>query len=250
MYTIPHLERGKQKWGKSNYYPKWPYVCPWLKKCLEKCCQLCQPYWSSHVVAGSDKIFGFTMDTFKYTRKSLINRNEFGEVWYQTKEDIVNLFSTNLLTVAGEATAKSCTSNNIQMKGLTKWQIDLSQDWTLTSQTSGQAEEATAKSFTSNNMWVKGLTNWHKPGLNAPTTTNLLTVAGEATAKSCTSNNMWMNGVNLILSEFAKHNILLSSSTVFMFSIQRASTGPSHTIHWWSSVVSWKGLIVNTESLS
>jgi len=68
----------------------------------------------------------------------------------------------------------------------------------------------------------------------------LLTVAGEATAKSCTSNNMWMYGVNLILSELAKHNILLSSNTVFMFSIHRASTGPSQITHWWSVDVSWK----------
>ena len=45
---------------------------------------------------------------------------------------------------------------------------------------------------------------------------------------------------NLIRSELAKHNILLSSNTVFMFSIHKASTGPSHTIHLWSSVVSWR----------
>lgn len=46
--------------------------------------------------------------------------------------------------------------------------------------------------------------------------------------------------MNLILSEFARHNILLSSSTVFIFSIQTASTGPSQTIHWWSCVVNYK----------
>ena len=68
-------------------------------------------------------------------------------------------------------------------------------------------------------------------------TTDLLTVAGEATARSCTSKSMWMKGVNLMRSLLARHSILLSSSTVFMFSIHRASTGPSQMIHWWSSVV-------------
>ena len=68
--------------------------------------------------------------------------------------------------------------------------------------------------------------------------TYLLTVAGEATARSCTSNNMCMVELSLILSELARHNILLSSNTVFMFSIHSESTGPSHTTHLWSSVVS------------
>ena len=68
---------------------------------------------------------------------------------------------------------------------------------------------------------------------------HLLTVAGEATARSWTSNNMCMVLLSLILSLLAKQSILLSSKTVFMFSIHRASTGPSHTIHLWSSVVSW-----------
>ena len=67
---------------------------------------------------------------------------------------------------------------------------------------------------------------------------HLLTVAGEATARSWTSNNMCMVLFNLILSLLARQSILLSSKTVFMFSIHRASTGPSHTIHLWSSVVS------------
>lgn len=65
-----------------------------------------------------------------------------------------------------------------------------------------------------------------------------LTVAGEATARSCTSNNICMVLLSLILSLLAKQSILLSSKTVFMFSIHKASTGPSHTIHLWSSVVS------------
>jgi hypothetical protein len=41
-----------------------------------------------------------------------------------------------------------------------------------------------------------------------------------------------MVSLNLIVSPFAKHNFLLSSSTVFIFSIQRASTGPSKITHF------------------
>ena len=67
---------------------------------------------------------------------------------------------------------------------------------------------------------------------------HLLTVAGEATARSWTSNNMCIVLLSLIRSLLARQSILLSSKTVFMFSIHRASTGPSHTIHLWSSVVS------------
>ena len=74
---------------------------------------------------------------------------------------------------------------------------------------------------------------------------HLLTVAGEATARSWTSNNMCMVLLSLILSLLARQSILLSSKTVFMFSIHRASTGPSHTIHLWSSVVSWGEAIKN-----
>lgn len=53
------------------------------------------------------------------------------------------------------------------------------------------------------------------------------TVAGEATLKSITSNSILIDGSSFILYPFAKHSIILSSKTVFMFSIQRASTGPS-----------------------
>mmetsp|Transcript_66780 Transcript_66780/g.204398 ORF Transcript_66780/g.204398 Transcript_66780/m.204398 type:complete len:313 (-) Transcript_66780:505-1443(-) len=59
-----------------------------------------------------------------------------------------------------------------------------------------------------------------------------LTVAGDATAKSLTSNITVMLGGSLMRSPLARHNILLSSNTVFMFSIQMASTGPSRTTHW------------------
>ena len=74
---------------------------------------------------------------------------------------------------------------------------------------------------------------------------HLLTVAGEATARSWTSNNMCMVLLSLIRSLLARQSILLSSKTVFMFSIHRASTGPSHTIHLWSSVVSWGETVKN-----
>ena len=74
---------------------------------------------------------------------------------------------------------------------------------------------------------------------------HLLTVAGEATARSWTSNNMCIVLLSLIRSLLARQSILLSSKTVFMFSIHRASTGPSHTIHLWSSVVSWGETIKN-----
>mmetsp|Transcript_24998 Transcript_24998/g.71875 ORF Transcript_24998/g.71875 Transcript_24998/m.71875 type:complete len:207 (-) Transcript_24998:4357-4977(-) len=58
-----------------------------------------------------------------------------------------------------------------------------------------------------------------------------LTVAGDATAKSLTSNMMVMLGGNLMRSPLDKQSILLSSSTVFMFSIHTASTGPSSMTH-------------------
>lgn len=64
------------------------------------------------------------------------------------------------------------------------------------------------------------------------------TVAGEATAKSLTSNNIVKVAGNFIRWPLDKHNILLSSSTVFKFSIHNASTGPSNSIHFFVSVPS------------
>ena len=58
---------------------------------------------------------------------------------------------------------------------------------------------------------------------------HLETVARLAAARSWTSNRTLIEGLSLILSPFIKDSIILSSSTVFMFSIQRASTGPSKT---------------------
>mmetsp|Transcript_145720 Transcript_145720/g.254335 ORF Transcript_145720/g.254335 Transcript_145720/m.254335 type:complete len:248 (+) Transcript_145720:7857-8600(+) len=57
------------------------------------------------------------------------------------------------------------------------------------------------------------------------------TVAGEATRKSCTSKQKVMWSGILIRSPLTRQSILLSSSTVFMFSIHTASTGPSNVIH-------------------
>jgi hypothetical protein len=55
------------------------------------------------------------------------------------------------------------------------------------------------------------------------------TVAGEAAARSPTSNIIDIEGLIAMISEFGRQSFLLSSSTVFMFSIQMASTGPSST---------------------
>mmetsp|Transcript_31285 Transcript_31285/g.75654 ORF Transcript_31285/g.75654 Transcript_31285/m.75654 type:complete len:220 (+) Transcript_31285:5169-5828(+) len=60
------------------------------------------------------------------------------------------------------------------------------------------------------------------------------TVAGEATARSSTSNCMQMVGDSLMISPETRHSFLLSSSTVFMFSIHTASTGPSNMTHFLS----------------
>jgi hypothetical protein len=59
---------------------------------------------------------------------------------------------------------------------------------------------------------------------------HLETVAGEALFKFSTSKTNLQFSVIGILSPLAKVKILLSSNTVFKFSIQIASTGPSQTI--------------------
>ena len=61
----------------------------------------------------------------------------------------------------------------------------------------------------------------------------MLTVAGEALLRFSTSNTNFVFSVIGIRSLFASVKILLSSSTVFRFSIQIASTGPSHVIQVW-----------------
>jgi hypothetical protein len=55
-----------------------------------------------------------------------------------------------------------------------------------------------------------------------------LTVAGEAWLRSFTSNKMRIFALSLILSPFDKQSIIESSRTVFKFSTQMASTGPSN----------------------
>lgn len=57
------------------------------------------------------------------------------------------------------------------------------------------------------------------------------TVAGEATRRSCTSKSILICARSFIRYPFARQSIMLSSNTVFMFSIHRASTGPSNTTH-------------------
>ena len=57
-----------------------------------------------------------------------------------------------------------------------------------------------------------------------------LIVAGEAYERFVTSKIIEKLEDNFILYPFDRHNILDSSNTVLRFSIQRESTGPSHTI--------------------
>ena len=57
------------------------------------------------------------------------------------------------------------------------------------------------------------------------------TVAGEATARSATSKIMFITLDMAMISPLFRQSFLLSSSTVFMFSIQMASTGPSSITH-------------------
>mmetsp|Transcript_4693 Transcript_4693/g.10432 ORF Transcript_4693/g.10432 Transcript_4693/m.10432 type:complete len:211 (+) Transcript_4693:5655-6287(+) len=63
------------------------------------------------------------------------------------------------------------------------------------------------------------------------------TVAGEATSRSMGSNIMLITSVIAMISPDIRQSFLLSSRTVFMFSIQIASTGPSNSIHLRSSGV-------------
>lgn len=60
------------------------------------------------------------------------------------------------------------------------------------------------------------------------------TVAGDACDKSSTSNIIVIQLVSLIIYPLVKQSFLLSSKTVFIFSIQTASTGPSNTTHFLS----------------
>ena len=53
---------------------------------------------------------------------------------------------------------------------------------------------------------------------------------------------MFMRPCIATISPLFRHSFLLSSSTVFMFSIQMASTGPSKTTHLRSGLVSLAAL--------
>lgn len=61
---------------------------------------------------------------------------------------------------------------------------------------------------------------------------NILTVAGEATSRSIGSKIKFVVGESWMISPDIKQSFLLSSRTVFMFSIQIASTGPSNINHF------------------
>jgi hypothetical protein len=57
-------------------------------------------------------------------------------------------------------------------------------------------------------------------------------VAGDAARRSIGSKMRFMKRFIAMISPLFKHSFLLSSSTVFMFSIQTASTGPSSISHF------------------
>lgn len=67
-------------------------------------------------------------------------------------------------------------------------------------------------------------------------TSVLLTVAGDATSRSTGSKMRLICGDIWIISPLIRHSFLLSSSTVFMFSIHTASTGPSKISHFLSGL--------------
>ena len=73
------------------------------------------------------------------------------------------------------------------------------------------------------------------------------TVAGEATERSSTSNMTRFVSARGMISPELRQSFLLSSSTVFMFSIQMASTGPSNIIHLMFSCVTPVSLVSGCE---
>ena len=74
-------------------------------------------------------------------------------------------------------------------------------------------------------------------------------MAGEATFKSATSNIIVCVGSSFIISPEVKHNFLLSSKTVFIFSIQTASTGPSNMYQRLSKSVAAVPALINVERI-
>ena len=64
-----------------------------------------------------------------------------------------------------------------------------------------------------------------------------LTVAGDACSRSAGSKMRFILLLIWMISPLIKQSFLLSSRTVFMFSIQTASTGPSNNIQFRSSEV-------------
>mmetsp|Transcript_2367 Transcript_2367/g.7841 ORF Transcript_2367/g.7841 Transcript_2367/m.7841 type:complete len:207 (-) Transcript_2367:5150-5770(-) len=122
--------------------------------------------------------------------------------------------------------------------------------WSASSWVSGGASlDWAGQSERSSHDWTHG--RQPRPSDGKYTIPQRETVAGEATARSCTSNNMCILALSLMRSPLARQSVMLSSSTVFMFSIQSASTGPSKTIHWYSSfcVVSVTALRIMVEAM-
>lgn len=96
---------------------------------------------------------------------------------------------------------------------------------------------ASGRSF---NLW-KLLLAQHKKGSKAIIKSFikvkvLLTVAGDATSKSMGSKMRLIWGDIWMISPLIRQSFLLSSSTVFMFSIHTASTGPSKISHFLSGL--------------
>lgn len=85
-------------------------------------------------------------------------------------------------------------------------------------------------------LWTKVLIKANHPSclVYKNTIPHRLTVAGEAWDKSYTSNIIVIQLVSLIIYPLVKQSFLLSSKTVFIFSIHTASTGPSNMTHFLS----------------
>ena len=81
--------------------------------------------------------------------------------------------------------------------------------------------------------------NGRQPSLSASmyTMPQRDTVAGEAKFRSDSSKSIRIQEERWTISPDIRHSFLLSSSTVFRFSIQAGSAGPSRMIHFLSSVV-------------
>ena len=98
---------------------------------------------------------------------------------------------------------------------------------------SSTSEARCAASTFSGSFWIHDSISGRQPSLcgSMKTMPQRETVAGDATARSIGSKIRFICGDIAMISPLIRQSFLLSSSTVFMFSIQMASTGPSKTIH-------------------